>query len=67
MAPTTKSGAFCHQDIQQSDYIAAWNADEESNYRPTGFREKIKNTAWWPLARRVDYALRALRRGGLGS
>src|SRR5215813_2183095 len=61
MAATTKSGAFSHQDVQQSDYIAAWNADEESNYRPTGFREKIKNTAWWPLARRVDYALRALK------
>src|SRR6516165_11837024 len=43
MAATTKSGAFSHQDVQQSDYIAAWNADEESNYRPTGFREKIKN------------------------
>jgi hypothetical protein len=61
MVRTTKVSAFSHRNVQQSDYVAAWNSDQSSHENRSIFKERIKNSPFWPLAERVNYMLREFK------
>jgi hypothetical protein len=64
LVSTDKPGRFSHANIQQSDYVEAWNqADVSHQLGPTEpkLTDRIKNSPFWQVARQGAYRLRRLR------